>query len=675
MSEPDERRPAGRVPAPTTSPYSHAPGAAPTGPPVSVLGRRPAPRRGTRRRHCGPPRRTRWRRRRAGRRRGMGGRRRRRRAGARPASATSPSWSRPAPRCRSSRTPSSGAGIPFRAESSSLVYASRAVRDLLMVLRAVDDPTDHLHVVSALRTPLLGCGDDDLFRFKVERGGRWGYLADQPDTVPADDPVGVALALPAPPLRRAALAGPVGAARPDRPRPAGLRARLRRGPAPRRLAPAALRDRPGPGVERGHRRQPAPVPALGRPPGRRRGPRGRGRPARDRRRRRAHHDHPQRQGPRVPDHHRVGHVDRPEGRAAAGRGGVPAHWPGWATGSAAHVTTDEFDAWAPIDEQMGLARADPPAVRGVHPGPRPPGRLAAPQGSQRGTRHGGRPRTNAELLVDGMGDRPSPTCPTPPGAVRSRPPTACHRRRRLRRSRRGRRPQRALDAARPAPGGGGHRADRRRGTGRGPDAEDGLSRPDIPGSEKRPRDLDLPPWLRAATAPPWDGPCTGCSRRSTWPPARASTPPCPPSAKPRRCPTAPDDVRRCVRAALGSPWCGPRPQPAALARGLRLRPPRRTPARGLHRSPLPHAPTAWSWWTTRRPPPPIPTSSTAGSRATAIRGPPTPWPCGHHRRAGGRVTFLFLTPQGAIARRLDGLDEAVAHVRHLVATGGDVTLP
>jgi ATP-dependent exoDNAse (exonuclease V) beta subunit len=82
-----------------------------------------------------------------------------------------------------------GAGIPFRAESSSLVYASRAVRDLLMVLRAVDDPTDYLRVVSALRTPLLACGDDDLFRFKVERQGRWSYLADQPDTVPEDDPV------------------------------------------------------------------------------------------------------------------------------------------------------------------------------------------------------------------------------------------------------------------------------------------------------------------------------------------------------------------------------------------------------------------------------------------------------------------------------------------------------
>ena len=86
------------------------------------------------------------------------------------------------------------AGIAFRAETSSLVYASRAVRDLLMVLRAIDDPTNTLHIVSALRTPLLACGDDDLFRFKWERRGRWSYLADQPDTVPLDDPVRAALA-------------------------------------------------------------------------------------------------------------------------------------------------------------------------------------------------------------------------------------------------------------------------------------------------------------------------------------------------------------------------------------------------------------------------------------------------------------------------------------------------
>ncbi len=84
--------------------------------------------------------------------------------------------------------------IPYRTESSSLVYATRAVRDAIMVLRAVSDPTNELHTLSALRSPLLACGDDDLFRFRVERGGRWSYLADQPDTVPSDDPVRAGLA-------------------------------------------------------------------------------------------------------------------------------------------------------------------------------------------------------------------------------------------------------------------------------------------------------------------------------------------------------------------------------------------------------------------------------------------------------------------------------------------------
>lgn len=75
------------------------------------------------------------------------------------------------------------AGIPYRAESSSLVYVSRAVRDLLMALRAIDDPTDQLAIVSALRSPLFACGDDDLFRFKVLQHGTFNHLARQPDTV------------------------------------------------------------------------------------------------------------------------------------------------------------------------------------------------------------------------------------------------------------------------------------------------------------------------------------------------------------------------------------------------------------------------------------------------------------------------------------------------------------
>ncbi|MGE3622087.1 MAG: 3'-5' exonuclease, partial [Acidimicrobiia bacterium] len=72
--------------------------------------------------------------------------------------------------------------------------ATRAVRDLLMVLRAADDPTDQLRVVAALRTPLLACGDDDLVRYRVGHGGSWDPLAHPPASLPADDPVVAGLA-------------------------------------------------------------------------------------------------------------------------------------------------------------------------------------------------------------------------------------------------------------------------------------------------------------------------------------------------------------------------------------------------------------------------------------------------------------------------------------------------
>lgn len=81
------------------------------------------------------------------------------------------------------------AGIPFRAETSSLVYGTREVRELMLVARAVDDPTDSLAVVSALRTAAFACGDDDLFAWrKVHRGG-WDHQAALPEDAPSDHPV------------------------------------------------------------------------------------------------------------------------------------------------------------------------------------------------------------------------------------------------------------------------------------------------------------------------------------------------------------------------------------------------------------------------------------------------------------------------------------------------------
>ncbi|MGH9209951.1 MAG: UvrD-helicase domain-containing protein [Acidimicrobiales bacterium] len=81
------------------------------------------------------------------------------------------------------------AGIAYRTESASLVYSSRPIRDLFAALRAIDDPSDELTVVTALRSPLFGCGDDDLFTFRAIHGGRFDYSRGQPDSVPDDHPV------------------------------------------------------------------------------------------------------------------------------------------------------------------------------------------------------------------------------------------------------------------------------------------------------------------------------------------------------------------------------------------------------------------------------------------------------------------------------------------------------
>ncbi|MFC8596826.1 UvrD-helicase domain-containing protein [Isoptericola sp. NPDC057191] len=88
------------------------------------------------------------------------------------------------------------AGVPYRAEASSLVYEAAEVRDLLACARAVADTSDELSLVTALRSPLFGCGDDDLWRWK-HAGGRFSVfstLEGTPAPGVADGPVAAALA-------------------------------------------------------------------------------------------------------------------------------------------------------------------------------------------------------------------------------------------------------------------------------------------------------------------------------------------------------------------------------------------------------------------------------------------------------------------------------------------------
>ncbi len=85
-------------------------------------------------------------------------------------------------------------GIAYQLDSGSLIYASSQVRDVLAVLRAVDDPSDPVAVVGALRTALTGCGDDDLATYRLA-GGRWDALAPAPEGPADDHPVVAALAV------------------------------------------------------------------------------------------------------------------------------------------------------------------------------------------------------------------------------------------------------------------------------------------------------------------------------------------------------------------------------------------------------------------------------------------------------------------------------------------------
>ena len=79
-------------------------------------------------------------------------------------------------------------GIPYRLESRSLVYHSSEVRVLLNLLRAIDDPTDQIALVAALKSPAFACADDDLYRWSLA-GGRWDYRRPAPADLPPDDSV------------------------------------------------------------------------------------------------------------------------------------------------------------------------------------------------------------------------------------------------------------------------------------------------------------------------------------------------------------------------------------------------------------------------------------------------------------------------------------------------------
>ena len=246
------------------------------------------------------------------------------------------------------------AGIPYRAETSSLVYGTP--RDPRPARRAAGGRRPHRRARArrarcARRCSAAATTTSTRSRSSTAAAGTTRRRC--PSRCPPTTRSATRCACSPRGTTPGCGSSPERAARPHRARAARARGRLRARPPARPVAPRAVRDRPGPRVLGGRGRQPARLPRAG-PTSRARGrARRRDRAARDRRRRGAHPHHPRRQGTRVPDHDRVGHDHQGASRAAGVQLLLPPR-PRRRTrcGSSARVTTEEFERYAPIDEQM-----------------------------------------------------------------------------------------------------------------------------------------------------------------------------------------------------------------------------------------------------------------------------------------------------------------------------------
>ena len=160
------------------------------------------------------------------------------------------------------------ADIPVRVESQSLVFSTGDVRDLLAVLAAIDDPTDEIAVVAALRSPAFGCTDSAL-------GGpcrrRWPLgLPEAPTRQRRLRSFGRGRPCCASRLLGAAVvAQRKRDARSRRARTPRIRVGARTTPAARPLAPRPISAGPGVGVGRRRGREPSRLRGMGAGTGRR----------------------------------------------------------------------------------------------------------------------------------------------------------------------------------------------------------------------------------------------------------------------------------------------------------------------------------------------------------------------------------------------------------------------
>jgi ATP-dependent helicase/nuclease subunit A len=86
------------------------------------------------------------------------------------------------------------AGLRFTVEGGKSFFDRQEVHEVLAVLRALDDPSDRVSLVAALRSSLLGVSDRDIVSYALSGGALWLGRPHDPD-LPGASTVGPALAL------------------------------------------------------------------------------------------------------------------------------------------------------------------------------------------------------------------------------------------------------------------------------------------------------------------------------------------------------------------------------------------------------------------------------------------------------------------------------------------------
>lgn len=77
------------------------------------------------------------------------------------------------------------ADIKYYLTTGHLIFDSQEVRDINAVITAIDNPSDEVALVAALRSVFYGCSDVDLFHWR-QAGNRWSISKKLPDEISAE---------------------------------------------------------------------------------------------------------------------------------------------------------------------------------------------------------------------------------------------------------------------------------------------------------------------------------------------------------------------------------------------------------------------------------------------------------------------------------------------------------